>query len=72
MMIVSSEVHAGSEAIDFAVDFAVQVLHRHVRVLVGRPEELRQPRWFLGKVLAQPRIWVFGHETGLAGITSGP
>jgi hypothetical protein len=27
---------------------------------------------FLTTALAQPRIWVFGHESALAAMTSGP
>jgi hypothetical protein len=72
MLVVSRELRVESEAIDFAIDVAVQVLHRDVRVLVVKPEELNEPRWFLAKVLGQPRIWVFGDERKLAGMTSGP
>ena len=35
-------------------------------------EALAQPDPFLIAALKQPRIWVFGHEKGLAGMTSGP
>jgi hypothetical protein len=36
------------------------------------PGMLANPDPFLATALAQPRIWVFGHESALAAMTSGP
>jgi len=66
---------SGSEdgsGIDLAARFAERRLRRAVRVLMVGAGELREPRWFLGQALARPRVWVFGDESRLAAMTSGP
>lgn len=72
MLIVSKSPYLTSEGIDFGIDFAQRRLHRGLRVLEVRPEELQRPRWFIQRALAQPRTWIFGDEGMLEAMTSGP
>jgi len=58
--------------IDLAGKVAERRLQRGLRLLVVRPEELREPWCFVEQALAQPRVWVFGDEARLAAMTSGP
>jgi hypothetical protein len=72
LLVVSAAAAADWAGIDYAAHVAQPRLRRCLRLLIATPEELREPRWFLGQVLAQPRVWVFGDEGRLAAMTSGP
>jgi len=72
LMLVARAQGVAGEGIDFAVHVAQARLRRGLLATVVRPEELREPRWFVGQALAQPRVWVFGDEARLAAMTSGP
>jgi hypothetical protein len=72
MLLVSSSVHSAFATLEFAIEVAQTRLRRDLQVLVVAPEELREPRWFVGQALARPRVWVFGDEGRLGAMTSGP
>ena len=62
----------GRDVLD-ALDAAEQRLDRGFTLTrIVEPQALATPDAFLNRALARPRIWVFGHETRLAGMTSGP
>lgn len=60
--------------VDAALAVASRRLGRELSVLVLEPRELEKPGWWVGQILAQPRVWVFGEERSLVGrpITCGP
>jgi hypothetical protein len=72
LLLVSESITPACEDLDVAIEVAQVRLRRGLLVQVIGSGELKEPRWFLGQALAQPRVWVFGNERRLAAMTSGP
>jgi len=57
---------------DAAIQEAERALNRHFRVLELSNQDLRNGGYFIGSVLARPRVWVIGSEDWLGKVVEEP